>query len=69
MKLSLMMRSTWREELTAEASNGRLMALASTEPHTVWLKPMILRLESTLTVDRKYGEVTRNDMVWETLFT
>jgi len=28
---------------------------------------MILRLGLTQTVDRKYGEVTRNDTVWETL--
>jgi len=32
MKLLMMMRYAWREELTAEASDGRLMALGSTEP-------------------------------------
>jgi len=43
------------------------MALASTEPHAVWLKLMILHLGLTQTMDRKYGEVTRNDVVCETL--
>jgi len=47
MKLLLMMRNAWREELTAKTSNGRLMALASTEPHAVWLKLRIPHLGLT----------------------
>jgi len=62
-----MIRHAWREELTAKTSNGRLMALVSTEPHAVWLRLMIPHQGLTQTVDRKYGEVTRNDVVWETL--
>jgi len=55
------------EELTVN-SNGRLMALASTEPHAVWLKLMIPHLGLTQIMDLKYREIIRNDMVWETLF-
>jgi len=47
-------------------SNGSPMALASTEPHAVRLKLMIPHLGLTQTMDRKYQEVSRNDMVWET---
>jgi len=57
-----MMRNAWREELTA--INGRLMALASTEP--MWLKLMIPHLGLTQTTDQKYVKVTRNDVVRET---
>jgi len=59
MKLLMMMRNAWREELTAEASDGRLMALASTEPHVAWLKLMIPHLGLNQTTDRKYVKVTR----------
>jgi len=67
MKLPLMMRYAWRGELTVKTTNGRPMALASTELHAVWLKLMIPHLGLTQTTDRKYGEVTRNDIAWETL--
>ena len=67
MKLLMMMRYAWRRELTVKTSNGSPMALASTEPHAVWLKLMIPHLELTQTMDRKYREITRNHMVWETL--
>jgi len=53
MKLLLMMRNAWREELTAKTSNGRLMALASTGLHAVWLKLMIPYLGLTQAMDRK----------------
>jgi len=67
MKLLMMMRNAWREELTAKAQHGSPMALGSTEPHAVWLKLMIPHLGLTQTTDRKYVKVTRNDVIWETL--
>jgi len=67
MKLLMMMCNAWRGGVDSKTSNGRLMALASTEP--VWLRLMIPRLGLIQTMDRKYVKVTRNDMVWETLYS
>jgi len=64
MKLLLMIRYVLRKELTAKNPNGSPMALGSTEPHEVWLKPMIPHLGLIQTMDR---EITRNDMAWKTL--
>jgi len=51
----------------SKTSNGRLMALDSTEPHAVWLKLMIPHLGLTQIMDLKYVEVTRNEVIWGTL--
>jgi len=57
MKLPLMMCYAWRGGDGSKTSNGRLIVLASTEPHAVWLMLVISHLGLTQTVNLK---VSRN---------
>jgi len=51
MKLPLMMRNALRGEMTAKNSNGSPIVVFSTEPHELFLKPMILHLGLTQTME------------------